>query len=237
MAKALVERFDGEVPGAMEDLVTVPGVGRKTANVVRSVALDLPGLPVDTHVLRLSRRLGLTTRDRSGEGRARAELDDPARGAGHVQPAVDPARPAGLHRPQPPLRGLRAERLLPILVDESVPLSSTDGSGVTRYRRGEGLRDGGNPVVSKSQPGSRHLVSGDAGIRRLASLRETAPSGAVVRIFGGCAQHAVTKRSRREGSQRDRQPARSLHERALGVVERGEHIVAHAAAVVARRST
>ena len=42
------------------DLVTVPGVGRKTANVVRSVALDLPGLPVDTHVLRLSRRLGLT---------------------------------------------------------------------------------------------------------------------------------------------------------------------------------
>jgi endonuclease-3 len=62
MASALVERFDGEVPGAMEDLVTVPGVGRKTANVVRSVALDLPGLPVDTHVLRLSRRLGLTTR-------------------------------------------------------------------------------------------------------------------------------------------------------------------------------
>jgi endonuclease-3 len=61
MASALVERFDSEVPGAMEDLVTVPGVGRKTANVVRSVALDLPGLPVDTHVLRLSRRLGLTT--------------------------------------------------------------------------------------------------------------------------------------------------------------------------------
>jgi endonuclease-3 len=61
MASTLVERFDSEVPGAMEDLVTVPGVGRKTANVVRSVALDLPGLPVDTHVLRLSRRLGLTT--------------------------------------------------------------------------------------------------------------------------------------------------------------------------------
>ena len=44
----------------MEDLVTVPGVGRKTANVVRSVAMDLPGLPVDTHVGRLSVRLGLT---------------------------------------------------------------------------------------------------------------------------------------------------------------------------------
>ncbi len=61
MAAALTERFGGEVPGAMEDLVTIPGVGRKTANVVRSVALGLPGLPVDTHVLRLAKRLGLTT--------------------------------------------------------------------------------------------------------------------------------------------------------------------------------
>lgn len=60
MASGLIDRFDGEVPGAMADLVSLPGVGRKTANVVRSVALGLPGLPVDTHVLRLSRRLGLT---------------------------------------------------------------------------------------------------------------------------------------------------------------------------------
>ena len=63
MAQALVERFDGEVPTRLEDLVTLPGVGRKTANVVRSVAFDLPGLPVDTHVGRLSRRLGLTTEE------------------------------------------------------------------------------------------------------------------------------------------------------------------------------
>lgn len=61
MASALVERFGGEVPGAMADLTSLPGVGRKTANVIRSVALDLPGLPVDTHVTRLSRLLGLTT--------------------------------------------------------------------------------------------------------------------------------------------------------------------------------
>jgi endonuclease-3 len=61
MAQALVERHDGEVPGAMKDLVELPGVGRKTANVVRAEALGLPGLPVDTHVLRLSRLLGLTT--------------------------------------------------------------------------------------------------------------------------------------------------------------------------------
>ena len=63
MAQALVERYGGEVPGKMEDLVTLPGVGRKTANVVRSVAMGLPGLPVDTHVKRLSHRLGLTTEE------------------------------------------------------------------------------------------------------------------------------------------------------------------------------
>lgn len=61
MAQALVERFDGQVPSEMEDLVTIPGVGRKTANVVRHVAFDEPGFPVDTHVGRLCRRLGLTT--------------------------------------------------------------------------------------------------------------------------------------------------------------------------------
>jgi endonuclease III len=60
MASAVAERFGDEVPPALDDLVTIPGVGRKTANVVRSVAFGLPGLPVDTHVLRVSQRLGLT---------------------------------------------------------------------------------------------------------------------------------------------------------------------------------
>lgn len=60
MATDVVERFGGDVPSRLDDLVTLPGVGRKTANVVRSVAFDLPGLPVDTHVGRLSRRLALT---------------------------------------------------------------------------------------------------------------------------------------------------------------------------------
>ena len=63
MAGGLVDRYGGEVPGAMKDLVTLPGVGRKTANVVRSVAMGLPGLPVDTHVTRLSHRLALTSED------------------------------------------------------------------------------------------------------------------------------------------------------------------------------
>ena len=60
MAQGLVDRYGGEVPGPIEDLVTLPGVGRKTANVVRSVALGLPGFPVDTHVGRLVKRLGIT---------------------------------------------------------------------------------------------------------------------------------------------------------------------------------
>jgi endonuclease-3 len=63
MSAALVDRFgprQADFPTSMEDLTSLPGVGRKTANVVRSVALGLPGLPVDTHVLRVSRLLGLT---------------------------------------------------------------------------------------------------------------------------------------------------------------------------------
>ena len=60
MANQVMSRFGGEVPREIEDLVTLPGVGRKTANVLRSVVFGLPGLPVDTHVGRLSRRLGLT---------------------------------------------------------------------------------------------------------------------------------------------------------------------------------
>ena len=63
MAQGLVERFGGEVPTDLADLVTLPGVGRKTGNVVRSVAFGLPGLPVDTHVGRLSRKWQLTTQD------------------------------------------------------------------------------------------------------------------------------------------------------------------------------
>ena len=60
MARMVVDEHGGEVPTELEDLVRLPGVGRKTGNVLRSVAFDLPGLPVDTHVGRLSRRLDLT---------------------------------------------------------------------------------------------------------------------------------------------------------------------------------
>ena len=59
MAGALVERYGGEVPADMDALVTLPGVGRKTANVVLGHALGVPGLPVDRHVLRVANRIGL----------------------------------------------------------------------------------------------------------------------------------------------------------------------------------
>ena len=89
MASALVERFGGEVPDRMADLVSLPGVGRKTANVVLSVAFAKPGLAVDTHVLRLSKRLGLT------------QQDDPVK----VEADLNPLVPAGE-------RGLLSLRLI-----------------------------------------------------------------------------------------------------------------------------
>lgn len=61
MAKMLVNDFDGVVPNSVEALMKLPGVGRKTANVIASVVYDLPALAVDTHVFRVSARLGLTT--------------------------------------------------------------------------------------------------------------------------------------------------------------------------------
>jgi endonuclease-3 len=58
LAQAICDRYGGEVPGRLEDLVTLPGVGRKTANVVLGNAFDTPGITVDTHVGRLARRFG-----------------------------------------------------------------------------------------------------------------------------------------------------------------------------------
>jgi len=59
----LVARFGGKVPQALEDLVTLPGVGRKTANVILGNAFSVPGIVVDTHVQRVSQRIGLTKND------------------------------------------------------------------------------------------------------------------------------------------------------------------------------
>ena len=58
-SKAVIERFSGIIPSTLEELITLPGVGRKTANVILFVGFNLPGLAVDTHVSRVSKRLGL----------------------------------------------------------------------------------------------------------------------------------------------------------------------------------
>lgn len=60
MARKLMEDFDGEVPSDVDELQTLPGVGRKTANVIASVVFNLPALAVDTHVFRVANRIGLT---------------------------------------------------------------------------------------------------------------------------------------------------------------------------------
>jgi endonuclease III len=60
LSAALVEQYDGEVPASLDALVKLPGVGRKTANVVLGNAFGIPGIPVDTHVARLARRFGFT---------------------------------------------------------------------------------------------------------------------------------------------------------------------------------
>ena len=80
MAQALVAKHGGEVPSTMEALVALPGVGRKTANVVLGHALGIPGLPVDRHVLRVSNRIGI------------AESDDPIAVEQQLCAALPPER-------------------------------------------------------------------------------------------------------------------------------------------------
>lgn len=65
MAKALVERFDGKVPADIDSLLTIPGVGRKTANVILAVIYNQAAMAVDTHVFRVSDRIGLTTNSKN----------------------------------------------------------------------------------------------------------------------------------------------------------------------------
>ena len=63
MSKMLIDKYDGKVPSVQKELESLPGVGRKTANVLRSVAFDIPAFAVDTHVERISKRLGFAKKD------------------------------------------------------------------------------------------------------------------------------------------------------------------------------
>ncbi len=178
MATALVERFGGEVPTKLEDLVTIPGVGRKTANVVRSVGFDLPGLPVDTHVTRLSRRLGLTTHDDPVKIELELNRYLPAPRAGEVQPADDPPRAARLLRPKSRLRLVLARGHLPVeppaapLARASPPASG--GRGTLTCLGNRRVYDEWTNQVPAT------WFAATAGIRRLASPeRRPLPPGAV----------------------------------------------------------
>lgn len=65
MANKLVKDYNGEIPSDLDSLLTIPGVGRKTANVILSVAFNKPAMPVDTHVFRVANRIGLTNNSKS----------------------------------------------------------------------------------------------------------------------------------------------------------------------------
>jgi endonuclease-3 len=65
MAKALIERFDSQVPDNLDDLLTIPGVGRKTANVILAIIYGEAAMAVDTHVFRVSNRIGLTNNSKT----------------------------------------------------------------------------------------------------------------------------------------------------------------------------
>ena len=134
MAQAVEARYGGEVPTELDDLVTLPGVGRKTGNVVRSVWFGLPGLPVDTHVTRLSHRLKLTNEtdpvkielDLNGivapDERGKLSL----RLIEHGRQVCDARRPA--------LRRLRPRRHLPLRRQGRRPAREAQAQTRTRVR-------------------------------------------------------------------------------------------------------
>lgn len=79
MAQAVTDRFDGEVPATLDELVTLPGVGRKTANVVLGNAFGVPGITPDTHFQRVTRRMGWTSATKPDDiERTVGELFDPS---------------------------------------------------------------------------------------------------------------------------------------------------------------
>ena len=137
LSQALVERFDGEVPPRLADLVTLPGVGRKTANVVLGNAFDVPGITVDTHFGRLARRFGWTEETDPVRGRARGGCALPQARLDDAQPPPDLARPAPLPRPQPGVRGVPGRPLVPGV-----------RRGADRRRRGGGAGEDRGPGVS-----------------------------------------------------------------------------------------
>jgi len=112
MAQKLISDFKGIVPDDIDALQTLPGVGRKTANVVASIVYDKPVIAVDTHVFRVSHRLGLS----KGSTPLAVEKDPHFEHTGRTQaegaPLADTPRPICLHRHKTKVRSLRPRTLL-----------------------------------------------------------------------------------------------------------------------------
>ena len=95
LARMLDEEFGGQVPDSIDDLQRLPGVGRKTANVVAAVVFDQPAMPVDTHVFRVANRIGLTwsrpnARNRSDSGYSKTPLQTERELVKHIPPELLP---------------------------------------------------------------------------------------------------------------------------------------------------
>ena len=104
-AMMLIANYGGRVPDTMEELLKLPGVGRKTANLILGDIFGKPAIVCDTHCIRLSNRLGFVKNEKA------------ARPGGVVRflPPAGAVRPRALHRPQPEVRGLSARRGVPVL--------------------------------------------------------------------------------------------------------------------------
>ena len=140
LAKALVADHGGQVPADMAALVALPGVGRKTANVVLGHALGVPGLPVDRHVLRVAGRLGLIHTDDAVKAEARTER---AVAAGALDARLRHAHPA---------------RAADLPADAAVcPLPRAPAVRVRRHRRAvaPGAAPGGAQPGAKKAPARR----------------------------------------------------------------------------------
>ena len=114
LGTALVERFGGEVPPRLTDLVTLPGVGRKTANVVLGNAFGIPGITVDTHFGRLVRRFGWTAEEDPVKVETAVGALFPRKDWTMLSPRPDLPRPAHLPCPQAGLRRLPGGALVPV---------------------------------------------------------------------------------------------------------------------------
>ena len=110
----LLEEFDGEVPRTIPELLRLPGVARKTANVVAAELGEAQGIVVDTHVRRISQRLGLTREDDPVKIERDLVKIVPRGGLAPVPASRDLARPARVRRAKTALRGVCVRGSLPV---------------------------------------------------------------------------------------------------------------------------